>query len=751
MGRQDIIDRGTNDAAIGCPSGLQTEPVAKSDPMGSKIDLSSYVNHPDADTNALELIVQGAHCSGCLGKIERGVSALPSVTSARMNLSTLRLKVSWTGEDLSASDIVSALSDLGFGAAPYDIDVAQTQSEGELKYLLRAIAVAGFAAMNVMMLSIAVWSGGADMSRATHTLFHWISAMIALPTVLYAGRPFFRSAWGALKNKQTNMDVPISLALVLACSLSVFETVMGNPDTYFDAAVMLLFLLLIGRYLDAKLRLRTGEAARRLAALQVTSATRLLANGKIETVPASAVSPGDHLLIPAGQRIPVDCRLIKGQSDIDMQIATGETAPQSVAIGDSLYSGTTNLTSPITVEVINAYSDSFLSEITSLVEAGEQKKSKFVRIADRAARAYVPVVHTIAALTFIGWLWIGGDLRTAALNAIAVLIITCPCALGLAVPAVQIVAAGRLFKHGVLIRSGDALERLAKTKWVIFDKTGTLTTGKFTLLNRDEISPSNLRIAAAMAKVSSHPMARALHDEVSGLEAADIIETAGAGLSAIVDERRVRFGSADFVGVETKGNSHNNSEIWMQTDDTAPVQFQFSDQPRKDAVATLDALRAQNLPLELLSGDRKQTVETVADNLGFSRWSGGVNPQQKMNVINQRLAEGRYPLMVGDGINDAPALSAANASASLATASDISRSTSDIILQGDKLIGLPKAIIIAQKAGRRVKENLGLAIIYNMLAIPLAIFGFVNPLVAALAMSGSSLIVTLNALRMSRA
>lgn len=743
-----VLEPITADKA-GCPSGLQKTPVAESDPLGREIDLSEFVTRANDNTNSLDLIIQGAHCAGCMNKIEKGVSDLQGITQARMNLSTLRLKVSWQGEKLTANDIVHKLSDLGFGAAPFSISEAQSHAEKELKFLLRAIAVAGFAAMNVMILSISVWSGGSEMKESTHTLFHWVSALIALPTVIYSGRPFFSSAWKALKNKQTNMDVPISLALILACILSVYETIMANPDTYFDAAVMLLFLLLIGRYLDARLRLRTGEAARRLAALQETSATRILSDGKIETVPASSIRPGDKLLIPAGQRIAVDSRILKGASDIDVQIATGETEPQNATIGDVIYSGTTNLTVPLTVEAIATYSDSFLSEITSLVEMGDQKKSRFVRIADQAARAYVPVVHTISLLTFIGWFWISSDLRTAALNAIAVLIITCPCALGLAVPAVQIVAAGRLFKKGILIRSGDALERLAKTKSVIFDKTGTLTTGQLKLMNVDTLSDESLAYAAALSQNSNHPVSRALHDYNCPFEASEVKEIPGQGLEGYVNEQRVQFGSSEMV--DASDLKTDNNVTWFKLGDEAPTPFEFSDQAREDSYQTVQELKLIGLDISLLSGDKPAIAHQMASALNIDKWWGGVSPKDKMDIIETAQSDGTFPLMVGDGINDAPALASANASASLATASDISRSASDIILQGDKLGGLPYAINIARKAQKRVVENLGLAILYNMLAIPLAIFGFVNPLIAALAMSGSSLIVTLNALRMSRA
>ena len=734
--------------ALGCPSGLQSEPVSSLDPMGGKLDLSDYVVSQKDGQSALELIVQGAHCGGCLKKIERGISELNGVTSARMNLSTLRLKTVWDGDADTANRITAELSKRGFGSAPYSISAAQSHSETELKTLLWSMAVAGFAAMNVMLLSISVWSGGAEMGANTHTLFHWISALIALPTVAYAGGPFFRSAWAALKNKQTNMDVPISLALTLACALSLYETVKGNPDTYFDAAVMLLFLLLIGRYLDAKLRLRTGEAARRLAALQVTSATRILGGGVIETVPASAINPGDQLLIPAGQRIPVDAVILKGTTDIDVQIATGETKPKTCTVGDKLYSGTTNISAPLTVKAIAKYQDSFLSEITSLVEAGEQNKGKFVRIADKAARAYVPVVHTIALLTFLGWLVFGAELRTASLNAIAVLIITCPCALGLAVPAVQIVASGRLFKMGVLVKTGDSLERLAKTKTVIFDKTGTLTTGRFEVLNLSERSADDIAIAAALARHSNHPYAKALHGFETERVIDNVKEIAGQGLSGQLDNHRVKFGSAHFVGVP-KGQ-HRNAASWLKVGGGAPVPFFFQDSLRGDARGCLQALDTAGIRIEMISGDDVSVTQETAEILGLKHWKGEVSPKEKMKIIHQRIQESRFPLMVGDGINDAPALAAANSSASLTGASDISRSASDIILQGDNLAALPKAIHVAQQAQRRVIENLSLAVIYNLMAIPLAVFGFVNPLIAALAMSGSSLLVMLNALRMVR-
>jgi Cu2+-exporting ATPase len=732
----------------GCPSGLQDVPIAEQDPLAGELDLSTFIQTRKDDSKQLDLIIQGAHCASCLAKIENGIGALPGILQARMNLSTMRLMVNWQGIATSPHLIIDTLNNLGYGAAPFELNAAQTLKQSETRDLLKAMAVAGFASMNVMLISIGIWIGGTEMGSSTHTILHWVSAMIALPAVAYAGQPFFKSAWAVLKNRRTNMDVPISLAVLLACGLSLYETINRHPDTYFDAAVMLLFLLLIGRYLDARLRMRTGEAAQRLAAMQTSTATRIRKDGILETVPAGTIEAGQALLIPVGQRIPVDAVIERGRSEIDMKIATGETLPELRGPGDTIYSGMINLTVPLKVRAIAIHSDSFLSEITKLVEVGEQRKGTFVRIADKAAKLYVPVVHTLALLTFVGWLALGADLRPAALNAIAVLIITCPCALGLAVPAVQIVASGRLFKSGVLIKSGDALERLAKTTHVVFDKTGTLTLGKFDLVNQGDISRENLEIAAAIASSSRHPISKAMKKYKTEKTVDAIEEIPGKGLIGKWNGQIVKFGSAVLCGGASSDNSQ--SEAWLAVGNNKPVQFVFADQPRDDAKRTLENLHKIGVTTELLTGDKSAIAEKTANAVGIKSWTAEVTPQQKLDILNKHRDKKLFPLMVGDGINDAPAMAAAYASASPAHAADVSRAASDIILQGDKLSGLPIAITTARKADRRVFENLTLAVVYNLIAVPLAVFGFVNPMIAALAMSGSSLLVTLNALRMTK-
>lgn len=708
------------------------------------VALASFVRKT-GDLSSLDLVIGGARCGGCLAKIENGLRSQPDVSEARMNLSTARLHLAWSGSADRADGFARNLQEMGFSAGPYIPDEADAVDRAQSRRLLLAMAVAAFGLMNVMILSIAVWSGGEEMSAATQSLLHWLSAAIALPIAAYSGRPFFASAWQALRAKTTNMDVPISLAIMLACGLSLFETWHGETHTYFDAALMLIFLLLIGRVLDARLRARTGLAARQLAALQVQNARRITADNTVENVPTTALAPGDRVLVASGERVPADGVIMSGDSRLDAALVTGETALQSVGPGDALYSGTINRGAPLTIEIRKASADSFLADIAAMVDAGQQTQARYVRLADRAARAYVPVVHSLALLTFIGWLLVGGTPRTAILNAIAVLIITCPCALGLAVPAVQVVAVGRLFSKGVLIRSGDALERLATIRHVVFDKTGTLTEGRVQA-DVAKIAPSDLALVSALAQQSTHPLSQALHGFKTSFDAEDVEEVAGQGLSGRVDGHNVRLGQARFVGP-----SHDDVPgLWARIDDGNPFPITVEDRVRPEAAATVQALINAQLDVSILSGDAEETVNAVGAALGIKTLSARVEPAGKLAYISALQAKGVPVLMVGDGLNDAPALAYADASAALASGTEISRSASDIVLQGDTLAGLPFAVQVARRAKRRVMENFTLAIGYNALAVPLAVFGYVTPLVAAVAMSASSLIVTLNALRMRR-
>lgn len=716
--------------------------------IDAAIDPEAFVRDKDGHRE-MDLLVSGVHCAACISRVETAMRDFPGVSHARLNLSTGRLALAWNGPAGQSRDMVNRLSEIGYPVTPYQPESRTHTADLEEKQLLRAMAVAGFATANVMLFSVSVWAG-TDMSAENRAFFHWLSALIALPAVAYSGRPFFISGWKSLKTRSVNMDVPISLAVLLACGLSIYETVLGHGAAYFDAAVMLLFFLLIGRYLDVRLRAKAGQAARDLAALQATIAHRLLPDGTLKAVPAGDIAPGDKLIVPPGERIPVDGRVLAGEGVVDASLVTGETAPHPLKAGDEAWSGMINLDRPLTLTATAASQDLLLAEITRLVEAGEQSRSRYVRYADRAARAYVPAVFAMTAATLAGWLAVGATIHDSLMNAIAVLIITCPCAMALVVPAVQVVATGRLFKDGVLVKSGDALERLASARTVVFDKTGTLTEGRARLLNANDIADEALETAARLARLSRHPLSRAVTAAAGDGPVCDNFEdSAGGGLSGWVDGRAVRFGSADWLGLPPS-DGDAAQEAWLVVDGEKPVRFVFADTLRADAAKAVSGLKAHGFDAELLSGDREGPVRAAAEALGLDRWRAGLKPQDKIARIEQLKAEGAVPLMVGDGVNDAPALAAAHVSVSMGSAAEISRSAADLVIQGDRLSALPRAFSVARQARARVMENFALANIYNVIAVPLAVFGFVTPLVAALCMSVSSIVVMLNALRLAR-
>lgn len=735
------------DAAPGCPSGM--EPALDA----SVIDPAPFVRLLRDGTRQLELSVYGAKCGGCIAKIEGGLKILPGIDAARLNLSTGKLAITWRDADMRPRDITQKISDLGYRATPFDPKAAIIQSDDEGRFLLRCLAVAGFAAANIMLLSVAVWAGaGGEMGPATRMMMHWISGMIAIPAAAFAGRPFFNSALAALKKGRANMDVPISLAVLLSLAVSIFETLNHGHDAYFDAAVMLLFFLLIGRWLDHRLRARAREAARGLIAMQATAATRFRHDGTLEAVSARDIGVGERILLSPGDRAPVNGVIETGASEVDVSLVTGESAPASMKSGDTLYAGVLNLSSKLVMRATARVEDSLLADLTRLIEAGEQGKSKYVRLADRAAALYVPVVHSLALATFLGWLVIGdAGLRVAIMNAVAVLIITCPCALGLAAPAVQVVATGRLFKSGVLVKSGDALERLAEVDTFVFDKTGTLTLGRMSLANRDEISEAVLMQAASLARVSRHPLARAIVDAAGpGALANEVRDVPGYGVEGVIGDSKARFGRADWVGA-VSGDQSALSEAWFKLGDAEPVRFTFEDRLRNEAAQSIVDLRDKHIESEMMTGDRRAPAERIAKSVGLNTWRAEMTPADKISRLSALSAIGAKTAMVGDGLNDAPALSAAHASLSPGTAADASQAAADFVFQGDSLRSVVTAYDISVQARRRVLENFAFAALYNVCAIPLAVFGFVTPLIAALAMSGSSVVVTLNALRIRNA
>ena len=720
-------------------------------------DWVAYTVAAEDGARRIELAVEGITCAACMSTIERGLKGLEGIEGARVNLTTRRLAVDWSPEKVDASVIVRRLERLGYRAHPFDPGRLTAEEEAESKELLRCMGAAGFGAMNIMLLSVSVWAGNVtDIDAPTRDLFHWISALIAIPVVAYSGRPFFRSAVRALAALRTNMDVPISIGVVLTLGLSIFETMRSAEHAFFDSVVMLLFFLLVGRFLDQNMRRRTRSVAENIAALRVESAALILPDGSVRDVPLSKVDPGALVLVRPGDRVSVDGVVEKGTSDIDQSLVTGETALVTVGPGDRVYAGTLDVGGALEVRVTAASAGTLLDEVNRLLEAAAQAKSRYMRLADRAAQLYAPVVHSAALLTFLGWWLFGGKgISDAGIVAVSVLIITCPCALALAIPAVQVVASGILFRAGVLLHSGDAIERLASVDTVVFDKTGTLTLPEARLLNEAEISAERLRAAGRLARASRHPLGIALAEATRAVApVTQVRETPGHGIETTGPDRVERLGSPAFCGVDPAREAELHARypgaslVAHRDGDGDVIVCALRQGVREDAAAVIAELKASGYAVEILSGDREAAVAAIAADLGVDRFSAAVKPADKIARIEALKAEGRKVLMVGDGLNDAPALAAATVSLSPVTGVHLSQAAADAVFLGDRLAPVPAALRVSRRAKAAMIENLGLSVVYNIVAVPIAVAGFVTPLIAALAMSGSSILVTLNALRL---
>ncbi len=721
--------------------------------MSATIDFSHYLKPAGAGVLHLDLAVEGINCAGCMAKIERNLSGIPDVTSARVNLTNRRLALEWKEGAIDPALFLDRLAELGYKAYPFEQASAETAEAERARALLRRLGVAAFAAMNVMMLSVPVWSGNvSDMLPEQRDFFHWLSALIVLPAAAYAAQPFFSSAWTALRARGVNMDVPIAIGITLALAMSLFETATHAEHAYFDAAIMLIAFLLAGRYLDQNMRRRTRAFAGNLAALKAETASKFINDEEIQTVPVAAIRPGDIVLLRPGERSAVDGSVISGRSEIDQSLITGETLPATAVAGSAVYAGTLVRSGALRVRVSAASEGTLLSEISRLLDNAVQSRSRYLRLAERASRLYAPVVHAAAALTMIGWLIAGATWHDSIVTAIAVLIITCPCALGLAIPAVQTVASGALFSSGVLLNSGDAIERLAEIDRVIFDKTGTLTLPELDVTNGAAIPASAFELAGRLALSSRHPVAAAVA-RAAGATAplSGIEEEPGQGVRGMIDDVEIRLGRPSWCGADEAAN-----EILQRDPEASVVAFRqgaashvfaVRQRLRPDAAKVIAELNGMGLAVEILSGDREPAVKAAAAALGIHQWRAEVTPVDKIARIEELARHGHKVLMVGDGLNDAPALASAHASMSPVSATHMSQAVADAVFLGELLAPVETALRVSRKARLLMRQNLWLAVIYNALAVPVAIAGLVTPLIAAAAMSGSSLLVMLNALR----
>lgn len=729
--------------APGAEMALDLGGATSSLPSSQEIRLASRALGDDL--RQTDLSVPTVHCAACIQAIETALGKLDRVEGVRVNLSTKRVSIRWRGDEVPP--FAAALERLGYPAHLFDPQVGE--KDKTLSELIRAVAVAGFAASNIMLLSVSVWSGA---EGATRDLFHWVSALIAIPALAFAGGIYFRSAWNALRHGRMNMDVPIAVGVSLAYTMSLYETINHGDHAYFDASVSLLFFLLIGRTLDHVMRERARTAVNGLARLAARGAMVLRGDGARDYLPIGEIEPGMQLLIAAGERIPVDGKIVRGASDLDCSLVSGESTPRNGAPSDTVQAGVLNLTGPLTIEATAAAKDSFLAEMVRLMEAAEGGRAHYRRIADRVSALYAPVVHLTAFVTLLGWMAATGDWHRAMTIAIAVLIITCPCALGLAVPIVQVVAARRLFENGIMVKDGSAMERLAAIDTAVFDKTGTLTLGQPRLVNASSVDLTMLAIAADMAAHSRHPFSKAIAAFMgfAGQPKLDAVnEHPGFGIEATTANSTWRLGRRGWAGWKARtGGEGKYGGTVLSRNGMIVASFAFEDATRSDAKAAVRQLKDAGVSVEMLSGDTASACGEVARTLCIENFVPALPPSGKVEHIEALTKVGHKVLMVGDGLNDTPALGAAYVSIAPASAADIGRNAADFVFLRESLLAVPLALDISRKAGRLIRQNLAIAMVYNAVAVPIAILGHVTPLIAAIAMSASSLLVIGNALRL---
>ncbi|MDD9911406.1 MAG: heavy metal translocating P-type ATPase [Ahrensia sp.] len=695
-------------------------------------------------------MVPSMHCAGCIRTLEKGLAAHSDVVRVRANLSLKQIDVVWTGDAADADEMARRIADLGFDAMPVEKqDDADAKMRRQGRHLMLCLAVAGFASANIMLLSVSVWSGA---QAETAKLFALLSGVIAVPAIIFAGSPFFSSAIAALRKRQLNMDVPISLAVLLSLLMSLYEALIGGGETFFDAGVMLLFFLLIGRTLDQLMREKAAGGVRSLARLIPQRATRVAQDGSLSQINLDEVETGMVLRLSPGDRFPVNAKILAGSSAVDRSVVTGEADQMPISEGQVFEAGTLNLNGSLDVEAVSDAQSSFLAEVMDMMRAAETSKGRYRRIADRMASIYAPAVHLLALITLAVWMLATGDFKSSLTAAIAVLIITCPCALGLAVPVTHVVAANRLFREGILMRDGSALERLAEADTVFFDKTGTLTSDRLRLDAKPSLSIDHASVLASLAARSNHPAARAIadaysHEPLCSLD--DVQEVAGSGIEATWHARRIRLGRATWVRELASGSSGNDSApTCFAIEGEASFGFRLSADLNPGAAAAVQRVTKLGRNTAILSGDHQANVRAVADRLGIACFYAGLMPRGKIAKIEEAAASDKV-LMVGDGLNDAPSLAAAHVSMAPANATDVSRASADFIYTRPSLLAVPFAMRLARAANRVVRQNFGIAIVYNCIAVPMAMLGHVTPLVAAIAMSLSSIIVVSNSLRLA--
>lgn len=717
----------------------------------------SFVRQGEGTVREASLIMEGITCAACVWLNERHVRALPGVVDFRVNYSTHRARVTWDDQQVHLSDILQAIAAIGYRAHPFDPGRQEAVQKQEKARALRRLAVAGLGAMQVMMMAIALYIGHYEgMEEPIRNFLRWASLVVAVPVVFYSASSFFVSAWRDLKRRQLGMDVPVSLAIGGAFVASCVATFTGQGEVYFDSVTMFTFFLLTGRYLEMVARHKAGQAAEELIKLIPATATRLDEEGNEVVVSATELVVGDRVRIRPGEPVPADGRVLEGRSSVDESLLTGESVPRGRGVGDELVGGTVNIESPLLMAVERVGQDTVLSSIVRLLDRAQAEKPAIGRLADRVAQYFVAALLLVAVAVFAYWsreapgeaFWI----------TISVLVVTCPCALSLATPAALTAATGRLTQAGLLTTRGHALETLARVSHIIFDKTGTLTHGRLSLRKIETFANADreqaLEIAAALERQSEHPIAKAIvAASVQAFTASDVVAMPGHGLEGRVGGILYRLGNRRYLegfvaAADWPQPADDSAEVLLASRERVLARFVLEDELREEAAATVAALKSRGLEVHLLSGDVQASVDRVAAELGIEHAQGALLPQAKLEAIRELQAGGGVVAMVGDGVNDAPVLAGAEVSLAMGGGTQLAHASADMVLLSENLNHLVEGVDVSRNTLSIIRQNLAWAVIYNLVALPLAAAGIVPPWLAAIGMSLSSLLVVLNALRL---
>ncbi|SDL29903.1 Cu2+-exporting ATPase [Modicisalibacter muralis] len=704
--------------------------------------------------------VDGITCAACAWLIEHRLNDLDGLESSAVNLSHHRLHLIWDPTRLALSRILSELAAIGYPTQPYEPNIAQQKLQRDERQAIRRLIVAGVAMMQVMMFSIPLYVAGPDgIGEGFQQLFHWLSLTLSTAVVTFSAVPFFRGALRDLRVRHLGMDVPVAIAILGAYLASAYAVLIGSNETYFDSVTMFTFFLLFSRYIEMRARRRNGHSGNAMTGVLPASATRLEADGSERIVPANHLRPGDRVLVRPGHGVPADGMIVSGQASLDESMLSGESLPIARSVGDSVTGGSLNTDSPLTIEVTRSGRDARAAGILELSDRAFASRPKIAEQASRMAHHFV--LRVLIATIGVAIVWSFIDPSRVLWVTLSVLVVTCPCALALATPTALTASHGQLRRRGVLITRAHAIEGLSQATRVVFDKTGTLTEGRMRLRETrplaDGLSAQRAReLAATLEAHSEHPIARAFRDHREPrLSACEVRNHPGQGLEGVIDEHRYRLGRADFCMATPPAEPEQRGQ-WLllsryEPGDATPLAwFRLDDALREDAHATIAALRQAGLEVELLSGDGRNAVAALADEVGITTWTAGATPEDKLARIQALQADGEQVVMVGDGINDVPVLAAADVSVAMNGATDLARTRADGVLMSPRLWRIVEAVQLARLTRRLIRQNLTWALCYNLCALPLAALGLVPPWAAALGMSASSLVVVGNALRLNR-